>query len=144
MCQASPVSTNLELVRSIYADWNRGDYTSDTWADPDIEWDFVDWFGLGSGKGLAALRETWFDFVRTWEELHNEAREYRELDAERVLVLTHFWGRGRGSGLELGRTGANGASLFRVRDGTVVEIKLYATRERALSDLGLVDEAEIR
>jgi hypothetical protein len=131
------VSENLDLVRAIYADWNRGDYTSATWADADIEWDFVDWVGLGSGKGMAALRQAWFDFLRTWEELHNEGREYRELDAERVLVLTHFWGRGRGSGVELGRTGANGASLLRLRKGKVVEIKLYATRERALADLDL-------
>src|SRR5205809_211760 len=111
------MSENLDLVLSIYQGWNRGDYSSATWADRDIEWAFVDWIGLGGGKGIDELRRTWLEFLRTWEEFHNEARNYRELDAERVLVLTHFWGRGKGSGLELGQTGTNGASLFFIRQG---------------------------
>jgi hypothetical protein len=35
-------STNLELVREIYADVARGDYGSASWADPEIEYEVVD------------------------------------------------------------------------------------------------------
>src|SRR6202011_4050270 len=52
MCQPWPVSANLELVRSIYAATERGDYTWAAWAHSEIELVIVDGPTPGNWKGI--------------------------------------------------------------------------------------------
>jgi hypothetical protein len=82
------MSANLDLVRSIYAEWGRV-----------------------------------------------EADEYRARDDERVRVLVRGSGRGKTSGLELGRIQTRGAGQFHFRDGRVIRYVTNFDRERALADL---------
>jgi ketosteroid isomerase-like protein len=130
-------SSNLDLVRSIYADWERGDFSSAEWAHPEIEYVIADGPAPGSWKGVAGMAKAMRDFFSAWEEWRGEADEYRELDGQRVLVLVRYSGRGKLSGLEVGQIRAEGASLFHCRDGTVTRFVAYLDRERALADLGL-------
>jgi ketosteroid isomerase-like protein len=134
-------SAKLDLVRSIYAAWERGDYGSAEWAHSEIEYVHADGALPGSWRGQAEMAEAWHDWLSAWEAYHTEADEYRELDDERVLVLAHASGRGRTSGLEVGQMRTKGASLFHVRGGKVTRLVNYFDQDHALVDLGLAPEA---
>jgi len=137
------MSANLDLVRSIFSAWGRGDFSSYEWAHPEIECVIADGPEPVSSTGLVGMAEGWRDFLSTWEEgYRTEADEYRELDGERVLVINRYIGRGKTSGLELGQIGTKGATLFQVRGGKVMKIVLYFDWEHALADLGLEPEAD--
>ena len=134
------MSANLDLVRSIFADWERGDYSSAEWAHPEIELVIPDGPEPGRWHGLAGLAQSTKGLLGAWEDLRNVVDEYRELDGERVLVLTHDSGRGKASGMDIGQIYAKGADVFHVRNGKVTKLILYWDRERALADLGLALE----
>jgi ketosteroid isomerase-like protein len=138
------MSANLDLVRSIYAAWERGDFSKTEWADPAIEYVAPDGPSPGRWEGLAGMAKGWRDFMDAWEDVRAEAEEYRELDGERVLVLIRQHGRGKLSGLDLGQMWSKGANLFHVRGGKVTRLVQYYDRERALADLGLPPEAGSR
>jgi ketosteroid isomerase-like protein len=132
---------NVELVRSIFSAWERGDFSSVEWAHPEIEWVIPDGLSPARWSGLAGLVEGERDFLRGWQNYHLEVDEYRELDDDRVLVLVHSSGRGRASGLELAEIGERGgAAWVQVRDGKVTKLVTYYDRERAFADLGLAPE----
>jgi ketosteroid isomerase-like protein len=128
---------NIELVRSIFAAWERGDYSSAEWAHPEIGLVIADGPTPGSWTGVAEMAEVWREALSAFEELRTEADEYRALDEERVLVLMHFSGRGRTSGMEVGDIQMKGANVFHVRGGKVTRLVLYWDRERAFADVGL-------
>jgi ketosteroid isomerase-like protein len=134
---------NVEVVRSLYAAWERGDFSSAEWAHPDIEFVIGDGPSAGSWTGLAGMAEGFREFIRDWEGWRAEAQEYLDLDHERVLVLNRVSGRGKVSGLEL-RQLMGGASLYHVRSGKVTRLVVYLDRDHALADLGLSSEAELR
>ena len=131
------MSANLDLVRSIYADWERGDFSNADWADPEIEFIQVDGPSPGSWSGVAAMGAAFRDWLSAWDDWDGVAEGYRELDSEHVLVLTTGTGRGKSSGLGVGQLYAHSVNLFRVRDGKVTRFVIYWNHERALADLGL-------
>jgi ketosteroid isomerase-like protein len=133
-------SANLELVRSIYAAWQRGDWSSTEWAHPEIEFVIADGPAPGSWTGLAGMVEGWREFVSVWEGYSSVPDEFRELEGDRVLVLGHRSGRGKTSGLELAQMQTKGASLFHISGGKVTRLVIYWDRGRAFGDLGLDSE----
>jgi SnoaL-like protein len=131
------VSENLDLVRSICANWESGDFSSMEWAHPEIEYVWPEGPSPGTRTGRRAMGESWREYVNAWQDLRTAVDEYRELDSERVLVLARFHGRGKTSGLDLGQVGTRGAYLFQIDHGKVRRLVGYWSRDRALADLGL-------
>jgi ketosteroid isomerase-like protein len=131
------MSENLDLVRSIYADWERADFGSTDWAQPEIEYVVVEGPSPGTWRGLADMASAFRDWLSAWEQWTAEPEEFRELDDERVLVIVTSSGRGKSSGLAPGQLSAPGANLFHLRNGKVSRLVIYWNRNRALADLGL-------
>ncbi len=132
------MSANVELVRSIYAAWERGDFRSAEWAHPEIEWVSADGPDPDRRTGVAEMAEANRDFLSLWRDWRLDAEELRELDEERILVLTRRGGRGKASGLAVSEPAAN---LFHIRGGRVVQLVFYWDRDNALADLGLTPDA---
>jgi ketosteroid isomerase-like protein len=135
-------SPNVDLVRSIYADWERGDFSSVEWAHAEIEYVMADGPSPGSRTGLTGMAAGWREWLSAWEGYRTEAEGYRELDGERVLVLAGNTGRGKTSGVEIGHVQPRGAAVFRIRDGKVTRLVVYWSRDHALADLGLAPEGD--
>jgi ketosteroid isomerase-like protein len=123
---------NVEIVRSILANWKRGDYTSIEWAHPDIE--FIAPLDTIETRGLDEMGHRWREFLGAWEHFATTPERFIDLGDDLVLALVRFQGRGRASGAPT--TSYSGGQLFTLRNGKVVRLVLYSTREEALEAAG--------
>jgi ketosteroid isomerase-like protein len=158
------MSANLDLVRSIYAPLERGDWSSAEWAHPEIEWVLVG--GPEPGSGTASFLDVWdreCEFLsvtgsridgtsyrrheglrRFWEERTETSTELR-FDAERILegkdgdvvvAVGLLRGRGRAGGVLIDqRLGV----VFELRDGKIRFCRSYSDPEDALEAVGLAE-----
>jgi len=135
---AQAMSNNVDPVRSIYTDWERGDFRFTAWADPKIEFVIADGPARGNWTEVAQMATGWRNLLGSWADCRVVAEEaIRALDDERVLVLNHLSGSARSSGVDVGQMRTEGAQLFHVKRGKVTSNVCYADRDGALADLGL-------
>jgi len=129
------MSANLDLVRSIYAEWERGDFSSAEWADPEIQFAFVDGPEPGRWTGLQEMSARYAEWLNGWRDFRAEPEELIVVDSTRILALVHNSGRGRTSGFDMEQRSV--ANFFEIRDGKVTRLAIYWDRDHALADLGL-------
>ena len=130
-------SSNLELVRSIYQDWERGEFGSAQWADPKIEMLSISFQHPGSATGFEQIERFWSDRETALTDFRVRAEDVRELDQERVLALAEWSARGKASGIAITHEGAH---VFEIREGRVVKVVFYEERARAFDELGLAED----
>lgn len=121
-----------ELIRSYQDHWAEGDFSKPM---PDgIEWGFSEDFpdaGTSVGDDEASSRMA--GWLASWEDWRVEAVECLEA-GDKIVVLTIYRGRGRGSGIEMERPGAHVWTFDGDRPTSMV---VYAERDNALRDAGL-------
>jgi ketosteroid isomerase-like protein len=127
---------NVELVRSVYTAWNRGDRaTALGFADPEIVIDASRRvFNPTTYVGLEGARRLFADMDEVWEQFHTELDELLDAD-DRVVVIGRLIGTGKASGVEVEQPVAG---VWTVRDGRIVRGELgYTDRREALEAAGL-------
>jgi ketosteroid isomerase-like protein len=130
---------NAEIVREIFADWDRGDFrTGIQYMDPDIE--FVSLFlpERPSARGIEGMADLWRDFLGFWEEWRTNGIERIVERGDTVIAYNHLLARPRGSAQHLQTLDA--AAVFTFREGRIVRLVL-ARREDALRAAGIEEEA---
>jgi ketosteroid isomerase-like protein len=139
---------NVELVQSILAEWERGDFfRSAEWADPGMTFVIADGPAAGGWTGLRAIVQSWQQWLDAWSNYRIESAECHAVDGERVLALIRVSGVGRASGFEVAEMDGKGAAVFTVREERVKRLvtyteRVYFTRDQALADLGLAPGSE--
>ena len=127
-------SENVEIVRRIYEDWSRGDFSNGDPYDENIDFDMVDWPAPARSRGVAAMSETWRTSLGAWQNFRSIPTEFIDC-GQRVLVLNHIEARGRESGVEVS---AETASVFTFENGKIVRLALHwdvdAARRAAEAD----------
>jgi uncharacterized protein len=127
-------SGNAELLGPIYEQWGRGNWRPRFGIyHPHMEWGWSDEF-----PGPAGVYEDHQDpnprlraWLSGWDYWRAEAEEYLEI-GDHVVVLASYHGRGKGSGVEIHQ---HGAHVFELRDGKVVRLEIFATREKAIESV---------
>jgi ketosteroid isomerase-like protein len=126
---------NADLIRPIYDDWRRGDWNTrpEVYDSERMEWGWSDEFpGLaGVIKDDETPNSRLRAWLSPWEHWEAEADEFLEL-GDHVVVLATYRGTGKGSGITIEQEGAH---VFKLRDGKVVRLEIFASRERALASV---------
>ena len=131
---------NAELLAPIYEEWGRGNWRPRfELYHPDMEWGWSDEFpGLGGvHKDARNPNPRLLAWLSEWEDWRAQAEEYLEL-GDHVVVLASYHGRGRGSGVEIHQEGAH---VFELRDGKIVRLEIFASREKAIESVRRVRPA---
>jgi ketosteroid isomerase-like protein len=130
------MSENVEIVKRIYEDWSRGDFSSTDWADPNIRFNIPG--PDPEVRGIEKMAETWFGFLQAYSDLSLEATDYFEAEGGIVVTRQLFFGKGRASGIPIDEI--MGGCIFELRDGKVVRFAGYTNLDDALADAGISPE----
>ncbi len=127
---------NVVALRPVYEAWGKGDWSPrfDVYS-PDMEWGWSDEFpGLaGVSRDFELRSERLREWLSPWDDWRCEVEEF-VTSGDHVVALTRYRGRGKGSQATVDSLGAH---LWTMREGKVVRLEVFSSRDRALTAAGL-------
>jgi ketosteroid isomerase-like protein len=130
---------NVEIVRRTIDAFNRGDLngTLENCA-PDAVWDWSNSHGFDAGvyRGHDEIRTFAQRFLETFDEVRFELGDPVEVEDGPLIVENVAYVRGR-DGIE---AQARSAWLITIRDGELISLTLYQTKQEALEAAGLREQ----
>ena len=132
---------NVEIVRRVYEQWARGDFSGTDFLDPDVVYSRIgtETPGLeGVWRGLEAMSEGTREYFRAFSDLRMEAERIIDLGDDRVLVLSRQSAHGKLSGVPFEH---ELAELITLSNGKIVVIDAYWRRAEALAAVGLPEQS---
>jgi len=126
---------NLELVGLAHEHLNEGDINGlIALCDSDFELDMsARVLNPETYRGHEGIRRFYREVSEVWEKFRWEPLRFFEA-ADKVVVLLHSHGRGKGSGLEMAR---DAAMVWTVGEGRAVSVRFYTNQAEALVAAGL-------
>jgi ketosteroid isomerase-like protein len=127
------MSENLDLVRSIYAAWNAGDWGLEHFS-PDVEWSLGMLDQPDRMHGRDALLDAWKHYWGSWKPgARWEMTELQPLGHRQVLACGRLYAVGRKSGVEVGTPMVQ---LWTVEAGLVMSMLSFGDRVTAMKATG--------
>jgi uncharacterized protein len=135
---------NVEVVRRLYEAVARRDTTTVlSLYDPDVEWDGsgTRWAEVMAGtaqwRGHEELRRFFHLYYEMWESFEDNVQELIDAGDQVISVVTSR-GRGRASGIDV--EWAGNAGVWTIRDGRIIRVVWFKSREEALKAVGLSEQ----
>ena len=128
---------NVEIVRRAIDAFDRRDLDAALRdVDPDVEVDWSRSAGLEARiyHGYQAAKDFWSTFLEMFDQISTTADEFIE-SGEHVVVALRSRGRGR-DGIVVE---AESVSVVTIREGRMVQWRLYPEKAEALKALGLAE-----
>jgi ketosteroid isomerase-like protein len=124
---------NVDKARDFIEAYNRRDFDKATEAfDPDIDWVLPAHQAADSGRGVKAVIRFFEGLDETFDELQLEPQEFVD-GGDRVATRLRYFGRGKGSGIEIDTEMYHQVATF--RDGVIVRMEYVTSWPAALEAL---------
>jgi ketosteroid isomerase-like protein len=125
---------NVAKVQEYIDAYNRRDFdTATAWFHPELEWILPERQSADNAHGPAEVIHFWDGLDETFDDLQLDIQEH--VDAgELIATRLRYFGRGKGSGLEIETEMYHQVATF--RDGWMVRLEYFGSWPEALEATG--------